>query len=45
VDALKNACPDFARMRSVVMSFRGILQAGKVATLARRMKKANGSGI
>jgi hypothetical protein len=45
VDALKNACPDFARMRSLVMSFRGILQAGKVATLARRMKKANGSGI
>jgi hypothetical protein len=31
VDALKNACPDFARMRSLVMSFRGILQAGKVA--------------
>jgi hypothetical protein len=45
VDALKNACPDFARMRSLVMSFRGILQAGKVATLARWMKKANGSGI
>ena len=37
--------PDFARMRSLVMSFRGILQAGKVATLARWMKKANGSGI
>src|SRR3984957_19266660 len=45
VDALKNACPDFARMRSLVMSFRGILQAGKVTTLARWMKKANGSGI
>ena len=45
MDALKNACPDFARMRSVVMSFRGILQAGKVATLARWMQKANGSGI
>ena len=45
VDALKNACPDFARMRSLVMSFRGILQAGKVATLERWMKKADGSGI
>ena len=45
VDALKNACPDFARMRSLVMSFRGILQAGKVASLARWMKKANASGI
>jgi transposase len=45
VDALKKACPDFARMRSLVMSFHGILQAGKVRTLARWMKKANGSGI
>ena len=45
VDALKKACPDFARMRSLVMSFRGILQAGKVRTLARWMKKAVGSGI
>src|ERR1700730_9787854 len=32
-------------MRSLVMTFRGILQAGKVASLARWMKKANGSGI
>ena len=45
VEALKKACPDFARMRSLVMSFRGILRAGKVATLARWMKKAVGSGI
>jgi hypothetical protein len=45
VDALKKACPDFARMRSLVMSFRGILQSGKVATLARWMKKAVASGI
>ena len=29
VDALKKACPDFARMRSLVMSFHGILQTGK----------------
>jgi transposase len=45
VDALKKACPDFARMRSLVMSFRGILQSGKTATLARWIKKANRSGI
>ncbi|MGA8508714.1 MAG: transposase [Candidatus Sulfotelmatobacter sp.] len=45
VEALKKVCPDFARMRSLVMSFRGILQAGKIATLARWMKKAVGSGI
>jgi transposase len=45
VEALKKVCPDFARMRSLVMSFRGILQAGKVATLMRWMKKAVGSGI
>jgi transposase len=45
VDALKKACPDFARMRSLVMSFRGILQSGRVRTLVRWMKKANGSGI
>jgi hypothetical protein len=45
VEALKRACRDFARMRSLVMSFRGILQAGKVATLERWMKKADGSGI
>src|SRR5580704_17311477 len=38
-------CPDFARMRSLVMSFRGILQSGKAATLARWMKKAVASGI
>jgi transposase len=45
VEALKKVCPDLARMRSLVISFRGILQAGKVATLARWMKKAVGSGI
>jgi Transposase len=32
-------------MRSLVMSFRGILQSGKTATLARWIKKANRSGI
>jgi len=45
VEALKKACPDFARIRSLVMSFRGILQSGKAATLARCMKKAVASGI
>jgi len=45
LEALKKACPDFARMRSLVMSFRGILQSGKAATLARWMKKAVASGI
>ena len=45
VDALKKVYPDYARMRSLVMSFRGILQAGKVATLECWMKKATGSGI
>jgi hypothetical protein len=45
VEALKKACPDFARMRSLVLSFRGILQSGKAATLARWMKKAVASGI
>src|ERR1700679_2257275 len=32
-------------MRTLVMSFRGILQPGKARTLARWMKKANASGI
>jgi hypothetical protein len=39
VDALKKACPDFARMRSLVMSFRGILQAGKVGALDEKSKR------
>jgi transposase len=42
---VKKACPDFARMRSLVLSFRGILQSGKAATLARWMKKAVASGV
>ena len=42
---LKKVCPDFARMRSLAMSFRGILQAGKPATLDRWMNKAIDSGI
>jgi hypothetical protein len=45
VDALKKACPDFARMRSLVMSFRGILQSGKTATPARWIKKQTVPGF
>ena len=45
MEALKKACPDFAGMRSLVMSFGGILQSGKAVTLARWMKKAVASGI
>jgi len=45
VDALKKGCPDFARMRSLVMSFRGILQSGKAATLARWIKKQTVPGF
>ena len=35
VEGLKKACPDFARMRSLVMSFRGMLQAGKPEIIFR----------
>src|SRR5271169_5376894 len=33
VDALKKACPGYAVMRSLVMSFRTILRTGKIKTL------------
>jgi hypothetical protein len=33
VDALKRACPGYAVMRSLVMSFRTILRTGKIKTL------------
>ena len=45
VDALKKACPGYAVMRSLVMSFRTILRTGKVKTLRAWMKKADASGI
>jgi hypothetical protein len=45
VDALKKACPGFAVMRSLMMSFRTILRTGKIKTLHAWMKKAAASGI
>jgi transposase len=45
VDVLKEACPGYAVMRSLVMGFRTILRIGKIETLHNWMKKANDSGI
>jgi transposase len=45
VDALKKACPGYAVMRSLVMSFRTILRTGKIKTLHAWMKKADATGI
>jgi transposase len=45
VDALKKACPGYAVMRSLVMSFRTILRTGKIKTLHAWMKKADASGL
>ena len=45
VDALKQSCPSFALMRSLVMQFRGILRSGKVETLEAWIGKAMNSGI
>jgi transposase len=45
VDALKKACPGYAVMRSLVMSFRTILRTGKIKTLHAWMNKATASGI
>jgi hypothetical protein len=45
VDALKKACPGYAVMRSLVMSFRTILRTGKIETLHAWMNKATASGI
>jgi transposase len=45
VDALKQVCPDFALMRSLVMSFRGILRSSKPQTLDRWMERTLASGI
>jgi len=38
VDALKRACPGYAVMRSLVMSFCAILWTGKIKTLHAWMK-------
>ncbi len=45
VDVLKETCPGYAVMRSLVMGFRTILRIGKIETLHNWMKKANDSGI
>lgn len=45
MDSLKRDCPGFAVMRTLVLSFRGILQNGKVATLHRWMGEAQASEI
>lgn len=45
VDTLKQQCPGFAVMRSLVLSFRTILRVGKLATLHRWMERAQKTGI
>jgi len=45
VDALKKACPGYAVMRSLVLSFRTILRTGQIKTLHAWMKKADASGL
>ena len=45
VSTLKRQCPGFAVMRHLALSFRRILQAGKVATLHGWMEQAASSGI
>ena len=45
VDALKKACPGYAVMRSLIMSFRTILRTGRIKTLHAWMKKADASGL
>lgn len=45
VDVLNKACPDFAAMRTLVLSFRTILRHGKVRTLHRWLERAAASGI
>ena len=45
MDALKKACPGFAVMRSLMMSFRTILRTGKIKTLHASIKKATAYGI
>ena len=45
MEILKLRCPDFAAMRHLVLSFRGILCNGKVSSLRDWMKKAEEAGI
>jgi|GEM_PF-3333264 len=44
VDLLKKDCPGFAVMRTRVLSFRMILQNGKVSTLHRWMERGSSDG-
>jgi hypothetical protein len=41
----KKACPGYAVMRSLVLSFRTILRTGKIKTLHAWMKKADEYGL
>lgn len=43
MEILKRRCPDFATMRHLVLSFRGILGGGKPASLRRWAEKAQSS--
>lgn len=45
VNRLRVACPDFGVMRSLAMSFRGILLRGKPTSLDLWMAKAAATGI
>ena len=45
VDALKERCPGFTTMRQLVLSFRTILQVGKVDTLHRWLTRAQATNI
>ena len=45
VDRLKRDCPGFAAMRTMALSFRAILQHGKVETLQRWLEQARESGV
>lgn len=45
VEILKRRCPGLATMRHLVLSFRGILCNGKVASLRDWMEKAEAAGI
>jgi transposase len=45
VDTLKQQCPGFALMRTLVLSFRTLVRVGKPATLHRWMQRAKQTGI
>ncbi len=45
VDALKRDCPGFADLRTMALSFRAILQNGKIETLHRWMERARDSEV